>query len=80
MQYSTDNNYFNTARFHLVKNYMSRGFTAEEVSEVTGILIDTVNYEINKLVKEAERHRSHIKKSLEGMNISDGFGYNAGFH
>jgi hypothetical protein len=59
---------------------MSRGFSPEEVSEATGLPIDTVNYEINKLVKEAERHRGHIKKSVEGMNISSGFGYHAVFH
>jgi hypothetical protein len=50
---STDSFTMNTARFHLVENYMSRGFSPEEVSEATGLPIDTVNYEINKLVKEA---------------------------
>jgi hypothetical protein len=75
----TDHNYFNTARYHLVKNYLSRGFTAEGVSEVSGIPIDTVNYEINKLVKEAERHRRNRQKTFEGMNISGGFGYHAVF-
>jgi hypothetical protein len=69
----------NIAHFHLVKNYMSRGFSPEEVSESTGLPIDIVNYEINKLVKERERITRNRQKSIEGINISGGFGYHVVF-
>jgi hypothetical protein len=66
-----------TARFQLVKNYMSRGFSPEDVSEISGLPIDIVNYEIDKLVKEAERYRRNRQKTLEGVNTTGGFGYHA---
>ena len=76
----TSTDYFKTARYHLVKNYISRGFSPDEISEIVGISIDIVNYEIEKLEKEKERHRRNRQKTLEGMNISGAFGYHAIFH
>jgi hypothetical protein len=80
LQSSTDSFTMNTARFHLVKNYMSRGFSPEEVSEATDLPIDIVKYEINKLIKESKRITRDRRKSIEGVNISGGFGYHAVFH
>lgn len=65
-----------TARYHLVKNYVQKGFSVVEIAEVTNLPVDIVKYELEKLEKDtSERYQYNRMKSLEGKNTRGGFGY-----
>jgi hypothetical protein len=68
---------FNTASFHLVKNYVEKGFSPEEIVKVTNLPVDIVKYELEKIEKQRQQRRG---QSLEGVNISGGFGHHAVFN